>query len=279
MNLRSPNYDLREFSESVKNLDVLEILDAILDEIGVISRECKKLGFGYMPKKGSKARKYYDDLNVLVPLYAGTLPEFRDGFIDEARAMLSKMSESLVALENFKLNGDEMPEERVFTFDVLSEVQKYIDDSSISKNGQPSFVLLAGGVCSGKTSLRKQKYSQGYVLIDAAEIFLSLSRGEYFEFGEAFEEPMEIIGRMVARQAIRERRNIVTEIIGASAENNRAIIGAMASIGYKPEVIALTCDIEDAWQRNVNRGDDNISAHYTEPYHLRWILDAVAEQS
>ncbi|MGI8543348.1 MAG: zeta toxin family protein [Aridibacter sp.] len=267
-----------EFSESVKDLDVLEILDEISVELNTISRQCRELGFGSMPKKGSKARKYYEDLLILVPLYTNTTPpNFRQGYIDEAKSMLKRMAQHLVSLKDLKFHRNNMEDERVYNFNILSEVQKYFDDSSTTTGGQPSFVLLAGGVCAGKTYIRRQKYSDGYVLVDAAEIFLSLSRGEYFEFGEVFEEPLEIIGSIVARQAIKERRNIVTEIIGASAENNRAIIDAVNSIGYKTEIIALTCDLEDAIQRNMNRGDDNISAHYTEPYHLRWILDAAAE--
>lgn len=106
MNLRSPNYDLRVFSESVKDLDILEIQDAVLEEIHAISMDCKKLGFGYMPKKGSKARKYYDDLRSIVPLYAGILPEFREGFIDEARPMLIKMAQYLVSLKDLKFKAE-----------------------------------------------------------------------------------------------------------------------------------------------------------------------------
>jgi hypothetical protein len=125
--------------------------------------------------------------------------------------------------------------------------------------------------------IRRQKYSKGYVLIDAAEIFLSLSNGEYFEFGEAFEEPLEIIGSLITRRAIKEKRNVVTEIIGASSEDNRALIEAITAVGYKGEFVFIYCELEDAIKRNLNRGEDNISAHYTEPYHLRWILQAAGK--
>jgi len=172
-----------------------------------------------------------------------------------------------------------MSEERVIYFTINEEVEKYFDDSSIPVSGPPEFVLLCGGVCSGKTTIRKQKYSHGYVLIDAAEIFLSLSRGEYYDFGAAFEEPLELIGREVARKAVSERRNIVTEMICGSQENIEAVIGAMKTVGYKIDIVYVQCDIQEAWKRNLERGDDNISAHYTEPYHQRWILKAAAEQS
>lgn len=171
-----------------------------------------------------------------------------------------------------------MSEEKVHYFDVTEEVEKYFDDSSIPGSDAPKFVLLCGGVCSGKTTIRKQKYSHGYVLIDAAEIFLSLSRGEYYDFGAAFEEPLELIGSHVAWKAVSERRNIVTEMIWESGENTEAVIEAMKSIGYKIDIVYVDCEIEVAMKRNLERGDDNISAYYTEPYHQRWILKA-AEQT
>lgn len=104
MNLRSPNYDLKEFSESVKDLDFLEIQDAVLDKIYSISMDCKKLGYGYMPKKGSKARKYYDDLRSIVPLFLGNLSEFREDLIDEARPMFLKMAQYVIPMKGLKLN-------------------------------------------------------------------------------------------------------------------------------------------------------------------------------
>jgi hypothetical protein len=54
---------------------------------------------------------------------------------------------------------------------------------------------------------------------------------EYFEFGEAFEEPLEIIGSMIAQRAIREKRNIVTEIVGASSEEIISFLDSMHSAG------------------------------------------------
>ena len=172
-----------------------------------------------------------------------------------------------------------MGEEKVFYFNVTEEVEKYFDGSSIPGSDSPKFVLLCGGVCSGKTTVRKQKYSHGYVLIDAAEIFLSLSRGEYYDFGAAFEEPLELIGSYVAWRAVSERRNIVTEMICGSQENIKAVFEAMRSIGYKIDIVYVQCEMEEAMRRNLKRSDDNISAYYTEPYHQRWILKAAAEQT
>ena len=165
--------------------------------------------------------------------------------------------------------------ERVLVVEVSKEIDRFFDDSSIPAGGQSEFVLILGPVCSGKTTLRKEQFSKGYLLIDAAEIFLSLSKGEFFEFGAAFEEPMELIGSMIAKLAIEQRRNIVTEMIGD--EETKAVFDAMTAINYKVQLKYLQCDMEEAFRRNLNRGDDSISAAYTQAYHRRWILNAVKE--
>jgi hypothetical protein len=170
-----------------------------------------------------------------------------------------------------------MPSERVFKFDVKAEIDRLFDDSSIPADGQPTAVILMGGPAAGKTTVRKQKYSSGYVIIDAADIFLSLSRGEFFPFPEAFQEPMDLIGRRVTHRALSERRNIVTEIIGAEVEPAQRLIEALKSIDYKVQLAAITCDIQEAMRRNMSRGDNNISAYYAEPFQRAWIIDTCNE--
>lgn len=167
-----------------------------------------------------------------------------------------------------------MPKERVFTFDVATEIDRYFDASSVPHGEEPQIIILMGGPACGKTTIRKQRYSTGYVLVDAAEIFLSLSRGEFFPFPEAFEEPMNIIGSLVARRAIAERRHIVTELIGSDYEATKALIDAFLTIGYRPDIQAITCDLAEATRRNASREDDCISSFYAEPYQRRWLLDA-----
>jgi hypothetical protein len=104
--LRSPGYDLREFSESVKDLDLMQIQDAVCAELHQIKMACHSLGFGYLPKKGSKARQYYDDLVVVVSLYTTcTPPEFREGYIEEAWSMIQTLSRQLICLSAYKDRG------------------------------------------------------------------------------------------------------------------------------------------------------------------------------
>ena len=167
-----------------------------------------------------------------------------------------------------------MPNERTFQWDLGAEIDRYFDASSMPSGEPPRIVILMGGPASGKTTFRKQRYSTGYVLVDAAEIFLSLSRGEYFPFPEAFEEPMGLIGRRVAQRAVAERRHIVTELIGSDFEATTELLEAMRTIGYEVSAEFINCDVEEAMRRNLARGDDNISCYYAEPYQRRWLLEA-----
>jgi hypothetical protein len=170
-----------------------------------------------------------------------------------------------------------MAEERVFEINVGAEIDRYFDDSSLSNGSTPNLVLIMGGPAGGKTTMRKDRFSSGFVLVDAAEIFLSLSRGEWFPFPGPFEEIMQIIGPLIAKRAISERRHIVTELIGADFEPTKALIDAMLAIGYHLNLQAITCDIEEAQRRNLNRGDDCISAFYAEHFQRAWLHDAAVD--
>jgi dephospho-CoA kinase len=169
----------------------------------------------------------------------------------------------------------------VFSVDLNAETDRYFKPDSVPADGKPRLILIMGGPASGKTTLRREQYSTGFVLIDAAEIFNSLSRGGYYDFPDAFEEPMDLIGRLVASRAITERRNIVTEIIGSDFDVTTELIEAMRSVGYTIEVVSVTCDIEEAMKRNLARGEDNISSYFAEPFQRRWLIDAtqVADDS
>jgi hypothetical protein len=168
-----------------------------------------------------------------------------------------------------------MPTERFFHFHLDTEIDRLFNDSSIPADQRPNAVIIMGAVAAGKTTVRKQKYPSGYVLIDAADIFLSLSRGEFFPFPEAFQETMDLIGRLVADRALSERRNIVTEIIGAEEKPARQLVEALGSVDYAVHVVLVRCDdIQEAKRRNMSRGDDDISAYYAEPFQRTWIIDA-----
>lgn len=143
-----------------------------------------------------------------------------------------------------------------------------------ANDAAPKAVILAGGVATGKTTLRRKEYSRGYVIIDAAEIFDFLSKGDVtLDFPDAFLDELELIGPMLACSAVSNRKNIVTEIIGADVDAVVPLISGLKSVGYRVELIALDCDLEEAVRRNEEpaRG---ISAYFAESFQIRWIIEA-----
>ena len=170
------------------------------------------------------------------------------------------------------------PLPEIAKFDIRAEADKFFDDSSIVPKDQcPRFVLLMGPPATGKTTFRKERYSTGYVVVDAAEIFLNLSRGGNHPFPDAFLEPMETIGAYVAKRAVFQLRNIVAEVIGTQFEPLKELLDAMVAISYLIDVQFINCDLPEAIRRNANRGPDCISAHYAERFQRAWLVKAAKE--
>jgi dephospho-CoA kinase len=170
-----------------------------------------------------------------------------------------------------------MDRDRTFEINIETVIERLFDDASLATEGRPKAAILMGGVAAGKTTLRCKNYSRGFVLIDAAEIFHHLSNGDpMLDFPEALIDQLESIGPQIARRAVAERRNIVTEIIGAELVPTEKLISALESAGYSVEVVAITCELEESIRRSANRGD-NISAYYAEEFQSQWIIDACSQ--
>jgi predicted kinase len=143
--------------------------------------------------------------------------------------------------------------DRIFEFNPRAEVDRFFNDSSLSTEAQPTAIILAGAVATGKTTLRNQKYSSGYVLLDAGKIFLNLSHGEDLSFPGPLTDALELVGRQVTRRALSERRNIITEITVADDAPTDELITALAKIDYHVKLIVLTCAAEETARRNADQ--------------------------
>ena len=53
----------------------------------------------------------------------------------------------------------------------------------------PVLTLIIGPICSGKTTIRRKKFSHGSVLVDAAQLFIDLG-GTDLDFPSSLENPM-----------------------------------------------------------------------------------------
>ncbi|MCU0231127.1 MAG: ATP-binding protein [Acidobacteria bacterium] len=156
-------------------------------------------------------------------------------------------------------------------------VAAYFDDASLPADRAPEAVIIVGTPAAGKTTYRKQAFSLGHVLIDAADIFLRLSAGEVLSFPDALERPLQLAGRLVASRAIAERRNIVTEIIGDDSRSTALMINALRRAGYSIRVKIIRAPLEVCIERNENRGDDDISAFFAQEFNVAWIVEACRE--
>lgn len=141
----------------------------------------------------------------------------------------------------------------------------------------PELILVMGGVCTGKTTHRRTKYnSEDYIHIDAGELFLDLSQGEYYDFPSHLEAEMNYIGLEKCYEAIVNKANIVLEIIGSDKEGIDNLVEFAKQLNYTVNVDFLDCELEVAMQRNENRTFETISAYYCEPYHFYWFKKAAA---
>ena len=165
-------------------------------------------------------------------------------------------------------------EMEVVSIDLCGFVAAAFDEAAKPAEEIPTTVIIMGDLAAGKTTLRKAKYTHGYVVVDAVAVFLRLCMGKELDFPGALEEPMQLIGQMITDQAIAERRNIVTEVIPVRPHEVKALIEALKGRGYQTHLVCVTCSLEEGQHRNSNRGPDDISAYFAEQYQISWLLDA-----
>jgi hypothetical protein len=155
-----------------------------------------------------------------------------------------------------------------FTIDEYTKIRKIVDlflEKGISGN-PPQLVILTGGVASGKTTLRRQKYADGYVNFEFGEICNVIKK----EFGE--NEPrltnyIVLICDMILNESIETNKNIVIEIIGDNKEILDSIINKMKGVGYEVSIQFVFCDLVEAYKRHlkaVETDKDYQSVHFTD---------------
>jgi hypothetical protein len=160
------------------------------------------------------------------------------------------------------------------TFNIAQEVERFFDDSSLAHGTQPVFKIFMGAGHTGKTTLRCAQCPEGYVVVDAAEVFLNRARGGVYDFPSFLAEPMNVVGGIVARYAVLERRHIATEFLTGSEDSIKGLLDAVTSLGYRIDVQMLTCDPEEAERRNQARGVDCISAYCAQEHQWDWLVAA-----
>lgn len=157
-----------------------------------------------------------------------------------------------------------------------NHIDHFFNEKSIAKDSKPKCVIITGGVGSGKTTVRKQSFTKGYIVIDANEIYRDLNK----ETGKDFDQLrgfINSIGQSIAKKAVVEKRNISVEIIGDSSEKTTALINTLTKNNYEVKVNFVHCDPVEAYERHLRTVKEDplyISCYFTQDMHINWILEA-----
>ena len=147
----------------------------------------------------------------------------------------------------------------------LGKIAKQFTEKGAVGN-PPKFVIIMGGVSSGKTTWRRKDFVDGYVNLDYWDVYLAVEK----EFGKDDLNAVgyvSLVGDMILFESIEAKKNIVIEIIGAEENIFKPVIDKMKELGYDLAVHFVACGVEQAIERHlkaVQNDKDYQSAHYTE---------------
>jgi len=150
-------------------------------------------------------------------------------------------------------------------FTTINEFARSVWERGLSGN-PPDFVIFMGGVGTGKTTLRRQNYADGFVHFDFGEIYTALKK----IVGENNPKLMGysvLASDLILRACIEAKKNIVIEIIGDNEQLITPIIDKMKEIGYNISIQAITADVEESYKRHlqaVEKDPDYLSAFHTQ---------------
>jgi hypothetical protein len=147
----------------------------------------------------------------------------------------------------------------------LGEIIKPICERGISEH-PPKLVILMGGVGAGKTTIRRQKYSNGFVHFDFGEYFVIFSK-KFGENNPKLTGYTAIACDLILKECLSQKKNIVIEIIGDKKDSFNPIIDGMVKAGYSISIEFIECDPIESYKRHLKAVDedkDYFSAFYTQ---------------
>ncbi|MBI2894404.1 MAG: hypothetical protein HYY06_12705 [Deltaproteobacteria bacterium] len=141
----------------------------------------------------------------------------------------------------------------------------------------PELVVIGGPVASGKTTLRRASLAS-HVPIDPGELYRLLTIGETkvpANIGRLLQEA----GRDVALAALRERRDVVLEVLPSHLARPLVldILPRIKALGYRTRAVYCTAPLDVTLERNRKRAWSEISAVRTEVDACAWVRYALGE--
>ena len=147
----------------------------------------------------------------------------------------------------------------------ILNLAKSIFEPGIS-DASPKFVILIGGVGSGKTTMRKDKYVKGYVQFDFGEILMSL-RKIFGNNDSRMTDSASAVCEMVMEESLGKKKNIVIEIIGDKKDVIEPVIDGITKLGYKVSIVYVSVDPAEGYKRHLKAVHDDanyFSAYYSQ---------------
>lgn len=132
-----------------------------------------------------------------------------------------------------------------------------ISDAIGTPGSLPRAVVVLGGPCSGKSTVRERVrglHTSGYVLVDSDAEKLTMHR-EDGESSEAFHVRSRDASRVVMVNAMRARQNIYIEGLSCDHRKSAIVLAALVEAGYYITIVGLTCDPDVAASRHLSRRD------------------------
>lgn len=138
----------------------------------------------------------------------------------------------------------------------------------------PQLKIVMGPIGFGKSRIRHgsiegSPVSEGYATADPGDIFRAL-RANGWPDSDATTQAVDAIGESIVASAIRDRRNIIIELIGDAIEPVRALCEQMKSIGYTVDMTFIGNSLERCLENNAARSEDNLSAYNTHGMIINW---------
>lgn len=138
----------------------------------------------------------------------------------------------------------------------------------------PNFVIYVGMIGSGKTTSRRHDYASGYVHFELGEIYNAVKK----EFGgdnPKLSSYAAVAGDMILQESLKNKKNIVIEIIGENKDLIEPLINKINEMGYKLSLNYIHCEPVEAYERHlraVKDDPDYISADITQEATLSFFF-------
>jgi len=155
----------------------------------------------------------------------------------------------------------------------IGQIAKAFWEKGVSEN-PPKFVILMGGIGSGKTTMRRQQYAEGYVNFDYGEIYITLKK----VFGEdhpRIGDYLALASDLILRETINPRKNVVIEVTGNNEAMLAPVLEKIKESGYEVSIEGLIADVGESYKRHlkaVEEDEDYMSAYHTQEATLSSLL-------